>query len=330
MDQLGYYLATLVVYFFIYNILVWGLNIQFGVAGILDFTYITFFAIGAYTAGVLTNGPASATNQHYILGLNWPFLIAMCVAAGVSALAGLALGGIALRRLRSDYLAIVMVSVGTIVFDLIANNPNLFNGNDGLGGVPSPFNDLLQLDPNTYLYFYVVFSGAIMIGLGLFARRLTSSPLGRSMRAIREDLEVAEAFGKNSVRIRLIAMMIGCAYAAIGGALLIAFISAISPSGWLPPETFVIFAALLIGGRANNLGSVIGALLIPVVFVEATRFLPKSPANPELGAALRNVAIGVLIIATLWFRPQGLFPERRWRWKGPLLARKQTQESTGA
>src|SRR5260370_23112018 len=118
MDKLGSYLAPLVVYVFVYNILVWGLNIQFGVAGILDFTYITFFAIGAYTAGVLTNGPAAATNQHYILGLNWPFLVAMCVAAGVSALPGLPLGAVALRRVRRDYLAIAMVSVGTIGFDL--------------------------------------------------------------------------------------------------------------------------------------------------------------------------------------------------------------------
>src|SRR5258708_12155576 len=107
----------------------------------------------------------------------------------------------------------------------------------------------------------------------------------------------------------------------MGGGLVIVFISGISPSGWLPPETFVIFAALLIGGRANTLGSVLGALLIPVIFVEATRFLPKSPSNPELGAALRNVAIGALIIASLWFRPQGLLPERRWRGKRPLPAR---------
>src|SRR5258708_817762 len=187
----------------------------------------------------------------------------MVVAALVAAVAGLAVGGVALRRLRSDYVAIVMVLVGTIVFDLIANNPNLFNGNDGLGGVPSPFNDILQLDPNTYLYFFVAFSGVIMVGLGLLSHRLTSSPLGRAMRAMREDLEVAEAFGKNSV----------------------------------------------------------GALLIRGVFVEATRCLPKSPSSPELGAALRNVASVALIIASLWCRPQGLLPERRWRWKGPLPAR---------
>src|SRR5258708_15155932 len=103
-----------------------------------------------------------------------------------------------------------MLSVGTVVFALIANNPILFNGNDGLGGVPSPFNDILQLDPNTYLYFFVAFSGVIMVGLGLLSHRLTSSPLGRAMRAMRQDLQLAEAFGKNSARIRLLHMLIVC------------------------------------------------------------------------------------------------------------------------
>src|SRR5260370_2210845 len=138
----------------------------------------------------------------------------MCVAAGVSALAGLALGGVALRRVRGDYLAIVMVSVGTIVFDLIANNPNLFNGNDGLGGVPSPFNDLLQLDPNTYLYFFVAFSAVIMVALGLLAHRLTSSPLARSIPAIPHNLELAEPFRHNSPPLLLIALLHACPHAA--------------------------------------------------------------------------------------------------------------------
>src|SRR5260370_34316399 len=89
----------------------------------------------------------------------------------------------------------------------------------------------------------------------------------------------------------------------------------------MPPEARLRCGALPLGGRADTVGSVRGDLLIPVIVVEAARFLRKSPSNPELGAALRNVAIGALIIASLWFRPQGLLPERRWRWKGPLPAR---------
>jgi ABC-type branched-subunit amino acid transport system permease subunit len=177
---------------------------------------------------------------------------------------------------------------------------------------------VLDLDPNTYMYFFLAFSGLVMAALGFFIMRISDSPYGRSLRAIRDDAEVAEAFGKNTVNLRLLTMMIGCAYAGIGGALTIAFVGGLNPSGWQPVETFVIFTAMLVGGRGNHWGSVLGAFLVPVLFVEATRFIPRTHANPELNAALRGIAIGLLIIATLWFRPQGLIPERKWPWRRKL------------
>jgi ABC-type branched-subunit amino acid transport system permease subunit len=95
--------------------------------------------------------------------------------------------------------------------------------------------------------------------------------------------------------------------------LLIGFISAINPSGWTAGETFVIWAALLVGGRGNNLGAVLGALLVPVVFQEATRYLPEISGRPELIPAIRNIIVGSLLIGVLWFRPQGILPERKRR-----------------
>lgn len=317
MDAIAFYVATLVVYFFIFNIMTWGLNIQFGYAGILDFTYITFFAAGAYFAGVGSLGrPGVDSNMRYIFGLHWPFLAALLLGAIVAGVLGLLVGLVALNRLRSDYLAIVTVSVGAIAYDLVGNFTSLFNGWDGIAGVPYPFNDQLKLDPNTYIFFYILLSGIIMALLWVVANRLTASPLGRSMRAIREDADVAEAFGKDTYRIRMTAMVIGCVYAGIGGALLIGFISAINPSGWTAGETFVIWAALLVGGRGNNLGAILGALLVPVVFQEATRYLPEISGRPELIPAIRNIIVGSLLIGVLWFRPQGILPERKRRFTG--------------
>ncbi|MFZ0215684.1 MAG: branched-chain amino acid ABC transporter permease, partial [Candidatus Dormiibacterota bacterium] len=312
MDQILYYLSTLVVFFFIYNILTWGLNIQFGYGGILDFTYITFFAAGAYLAGVGSLGkPTAESQQLYVLGLGWGFLPALLLGAVVAGLLGLLVGLVALYRLRSDFLAIVTVGIGTIAFDLVSNYRPLFNGQDGISGVSFPFNDILNLDPNTYTFFYIGFSGVVMLILWWVAHRIDVSPLGRTLRAIRDDVDVAEAFGKNTYKFRMIAMVIGCVYAGIGGGLLIGFISSLNPGGWTTGETFVVWAALLLGGRGNNLGAVLGALVVPVIFTEATRFLPPISANPALVPALRNVIVGALLIVVLFFRPQGILPERR-------------------
>ena len=312
MDQILYYAATLIVFWFIFNILTWGLNIQFGYAGILDFTYITFFATGAYFAGAAALDKASG-DIHYVLGLNANFGIAMFLGAVAAGILGALVGLVALNRLRSDYLAIVTVSVGAIAYDQVGNQRSLFNGFDGLLGVPYPFNETLQLDPQTYTLFYVAFSGVVMLVLWLVAHRIYNSPFGRALRAIREDLDVAEAFGKNTYALRMIAMVVGCVYAGIAGALLIGFISAFNPGGWTPAETFIVWAAMLVGGKANNLGAVVGALLVPVIFLEATRYLPAIPSHPELIPALRNVMVGLLLIAVLWFRKEGLLPERRKR-----------------
>ena len=314
MDQVLYYASTLIVFFFIFNILTWGLNIQFGYTGILNFTYITFFAAGAYFTGVANLGkPTAESHQLYILGLGWNFLPSLLLGGAVAGVLGLLVGLVALYRLRSDFLAIVTVGIGTIAFDLVSNFRPLFNGQDGISGLDFPFNSVLNLDPNTYTFFYIGFAGVVMLILWYVAHRIDVSPLGRTLRAIREDVDVAEAFGKNTYRFRMIAMVVGCVYAGIAGGLLIGFISSLNPSGWTTGETFIIWAALLLGGRGNNLGAVLGALLVPVVFNEATRFLPPISSNPELVPALRNVIVGALLIAVLFFRPQGLLPERRRR-----------------
>ncbi len=319
MDPTVAYLLTLAVFFFIYNILAWGLNLQFGSAGILNFAYIIFVAIGAYIAGTFALGrPDPASGQTYVFGFALPFPIPLIAAGIVSALFGLLVGFIALKRLRSDYMAIVTISVGAIVYDIIGNYFPLFNGWDGLASVPSPLQTTLQnnfgVDYNGYQWVFLVLTGVIMLILFYVIQRITHSPFGRTLRSIREDLDVSEAFGKDTFKYRMIAMAIGCFYAGVGGALLIEYISAFNPSGWTAGETFVLFAALIIGGRGNNWGAALGALLVPIIFQEATRYLQVTtlsqiPNSDTLIPALRNIVVGALLILTLWFRPQGIIPE---------------------
>ena len=322
MSALLFYISALLVYFFVNNILTWGLNIQFGYTGILNFAFIVFVAIGAYITGVTSLGrPDPYSGQTYIFGFSWPFPLTLLAGGVAAALFGVLVGFIALKRLRSDYMAIVTVAVGAISYDFIGNFTPLFNGWDGLGGVPSPLIDTLNLDFATYQWFFVALAGVVMLILWWVAHRIYNSPFGRTLRSIREDIDVSEAFGKNTFRYRMIAMVIGCFYAGIAGGLLMEFISAFNPSGWTAGETFVIWAALLIGGRGNNWGAILGALLVPVVFQEATRFLPQF-GSAELIPALRNIIVGALLILVLWFRPQGIIPERKKRfYELPLVAK---------
>jgi branched-chain amino acid transport system permease protein len=309
----GPYVATIAAYFIIFNILAWGLNIQFGYAGIPNFTYITFFAAGAYFTGVTTLSPPPTTFKYvqYILGLGWPFPLTLLAGAAAAGALGFLVGLVTLRRLRTDYLAIVTFSLGFIAYDFVASFIPLFNGFDGIFGVAQPFNDRLHLDVNTYPYFFIGLSGVIMLICWLVANRIYNSALGRTLRAIRDDIDVAEALGKDTFRFRMIALVVGCIFAGIGGGLTMLFVTAMNPSGWTAPETFVIWAAMLIGGKGNNWGAVLGAFLVPVLFFEGTRFIPVAPEHPLLIHGIRYMIVGILLILVLWFRPDGILPERK-------------------
>lgn len=313
MTPIVLYLVTIAVYFVIYNILVLGLNIQFGYAGLLNFTYITFVAIGAYLAGVTALGraPGGLTQIQYIFGLGLPFPADLVVGALGAGALGLVIGFVALRRLRSDYTAIVMVSLGEIVFATVGNQTNLFNGQTGLLDVPQPLAGNLNLSFNNYQLFFLALSTAIMLVLWLAANRIYHSPFGRTLRAIRDDEDAAAGFGKSVFTYKMTAFVVGCVYAGIGGALTMEYLTAWSPGAWAPSETFIVWSAMLVGGRANNWGAILGSFLVPILFIEATRFLPPVSGHPVLIDSVRGVVIGLLVLGTLWWRPQGLLPERR-------------------
>ena len=307
-----FYISTLLVYLAVDVMACWALNLQFGVAGLLNFAFIIFQAAGAYTAAVVTLGSADASGnfQSYILGSSLPFPLPLVAAAVVGAALSLLVGLITLRRLRSDYQAMVMLVVSIIATTVVTNEIRLFNGPAGLSTIPQPLADVLNLDPLDYQWFYVGMCVVICTVVYFFVHSITTSPLGRALRAVRDNEAAAAALGKDVTRMRMLAFVVGGAIAAVSGAVLVQFIGAWAPGGWLYPETFVLLGAVIIGGRANQLGSIVGALLLPVGFAEATRFLPPI-GRPGLIEALQWVAIGLLILLFLWFRPQGIFPERR-------------------
>lgn len=310
-----FYVTTLLIYAGVDILAAWGLNLQFGTAGLLSFAFIVFQAAGAYTAGVLALGPQTDNGgyQHYIGGYALPFPIPIVAATAVGALIAVPIGLIALRRLRSDYQAVALLVVSIIASSIATNETKLFNGAAGISLVPHPLADQFGGDLLTYQWFYVGFTAAVCLIAYLIVHRVTHSPLGRAFRAMRDNEQAASALAKDITGLRLLAFAIGGAIGALSGAILVLFIGTWAPSAWLYPETFVLLAAIIVGGTNNSLGTVVGVLLVPIGFAEASRFLPEI-GHPGLIDAGQWIAIGLMLLIFLWFRPQGILPERKHRY----------------
>jgi branched-chain amino acid transport system permease protein len=324
------YTATLLIYLGVNAVACWGLNLQFGVGGVMNFAFILYQAMGAYITAVLTLPSASSGSaETYILGwhLPWPLpLIGAAVGGGVLALA---VGSFALRPRRRDFQATVMLVVSIIAATLVTAEQGWFNGNQGLFGIPQPFASSLNLSITGYDWAFVGITAAVA-GLALFCTdRLTGSPWGRRLRAIRENADAAASLGINVRAESLKVYVIGGAIAAVSGGLLVEFIGAWSPAAWGTGETFIFFVAIIVGGLGNNFGAIFGAFLVLGVFLELPTYLPQiGSANTE--ESLQAALIGVLILVFLWLRPQGIFPERRRQLSRLLTASSQVAAVGGA
>lgn len=306
----AFYISTILVYLGVNAMACWGLNLQYGHTGILNFSYIIYQAMGAYTAAVLTLGtPGHHTFQKYLFGAHLPFPLPIIAAGITGAALSVIVGSIAMRRLRSDYQAMVFLVISLIATAVVTNDVGLFNGPAGLSVVPKPLSGVLHLSLLDYQWFYDGVTAVICLIVYFVVRRITGSPLGRSFRAVRDHEHGAAALGKDPSKLRMQSFVIGGAIAGVSGAVLVSFISAWSPGGWQYQETFVFFTALIVGGTANNAGAALGALLVPIVFLESTRFLPPI-GRPGMMAALQWVAVGLMALLFLWFRPRGVIPER--------------------
>lgn len=304
------YTCTVLAYLAIDLIACWGLNLQFGTAGIVNFAYIVFLAVGAYTAAVLSLGaPTAGGFQQYFIGANLPFPLPLIAAGVVAGLVSAVVGLVSLRRLRTDYQAMVMLVISLIASSIVTNDIPLFNGAAGLSTVPHPLFDSLNVSLLTYNWYFVAFAGVLCVLAYVFVQRLTKSPFGRVLRAMRDNEQAAAALGKNVNALRMTAFVTGGVLAGVAGGLQVEFISAWSPGSWVFIESFVLFTAIIVGGSGNPLGVALGVAIVPVGFLEASRFLP-AVGGPDLLGSLEWIAVGVLTILMLWIRPRGILPER--------------------
>ena len=310
----SYYLINLLIYAAVDAMACLGLSQQFGVAGVTNFGFIIFQAAGGYTAAILAL-PADSANggfQSYIGGWNLPFPIPWIGAAIVGGLIALPFTFLVGRRLRGDFAAVGLLVTAVLLNLLVTNYRPLLNGDAGLSLIPQPLQG--EYNPQSAGYQWVLTAVAIVVCavVYLFVRRITESPYGRSLRAMRDNDIVADSLGKNLLSLRTAMLVTGGAIAGLSGGILVSYITTWSPAAWGYAETVVLFAAVIIGGAGNHRGAILGAILVPVGFEEVTRYIPTSNnLPPNLIPSLQWVAIGLLIVIFLWVRPQGILPERK-------------------
>src|SRR6266568_2518649 len=309
-----YYVINLLVYGAVDAMACLGLSQQFGIAGVTNFGFIIFQAAGAYAAAILSMPPDTANGgfQSYLGGWSLPFPLPWIGAAAAGALLALPFTFLVGRRLRGDFAAVGLLVTAVLVNLLVTDYRPFLNGDAGLAIVPSPLQGELVPTSTGYQWAYVAVAAALAGGVYLFARRITESPYGRTLRAMRDNDKVADSIGKNLLSLRTAMLVTGGAIAGLSGGMLVGFINTWSPAAWTYAETIVLFAAVIIGGLGNHRGAVLGAVLVPLAFEEGSRFIPNSQnLPPNLIPSLQWVAIGLLIVAFLWLRPQGLLPERK-------------------
>jgi branched-chain amino acid transport system permease protein len=309
-----YYVINLLIYAAVDAIACLGLSQQFGVAGVTNFGFIIFQAAGGYTAAILALPPKSANGgfQSYIGGWGLPFPVPWIGAAVVGGLIALPFTFLVGKRLRGDFAAIGLLVTAVLLNLLVTNYVPLFNGDAGLSLIPQPLQGVFNPQASAYQWAFTAVALAGCLLTYLLVRRITESPYGRTLRAMRDNDAVADSLGKNLLALRTGTLVLGGAIAGLSGGILVSYITTWSPAAWGYAETVVLFAAVIIGGAGNHRGALLGAVLVPVGFEEVTRFIPTSNnLPPNLIPSLEWVAIGLLILVFLWFRPQGILPERK-------------------
>ncbi|MHB8469581.1 MAG: branched-chain amino acid ABC transporter permease [Gaiellaceae bacterium] len=310
MTAWSFYISTLTVYFGVNVLSGLALNLQFGFAGVVNFGYILFQAIGAYIAAVVVLGPSSGPFQQYIFGAQLPFPVPLLLATAAGAVLSLLIGLFSLRQIRRDYQAAILLIFSLIATQVVQAAVPLFNGSNGLTGVPRPLASSLPLSLQGYQWAFAGWVLLLCAVVYVFVSRLSRSPWGRALRAMRDQEDAAASIGLNVTALRLQVFVIGGAIAGLSGGLLVEYIGAWSPDAWGYAETFVIFTAIFVGGVGNYRGVVLGILLVPIIFLELPRFLPQF-GYPGLTDSLEWVAIGTIWMISLYLRPRGLLPEKR-------------------
>ena len=301
---------------FVFGVVVLALNVQVGYAGLQQLGIAAFFAVGAYTTGILT-----VDKYPFHIGF-WGALVAAPICAGA---VGVALGMPTLR-LRGDYFAIVTLGFGEVVRTVLINLEGITDGPRGLNPIPDPWVPPALAAVGTdgarvkYLVLYYV-ALALLVTLAIVFRNLERTRLGRALVALREDELATACMGINPVRIKLIALAVGAAIAGLAGALYCTNLTTTAePNTYDFNYSIMVLCCLIIGGVGSLRGALLGAAVLfgfdnivsPLLTDLLQSTVEGASGNPLLSFNnWRWIIFGLALVLMMRFRPEGLWPSSR-------------------
>ncbi|WP_320177598.1 branched-chain amino acid ABC transporter permease [Roseovarius pacificus] len=277
----------------LYGVLALSLNLQLGVAGLVNFGQIVLFGAGAYGAAF------AFSNQ---LGI---------VAGVVSGLTFAIAIGLLFARLGRDlgghYWGIATLAVAEAMRLLVQEGDTLTGGAQGISGLTPLFQGGSQREAALMTLALCV---ALLVLVYVLVRNLTASRYGLSLKILREEPQLAESLGYNPNALRTQVLMLAAAIAAVGGVIFAHYISFVGPDQLVAAETFLIWAMVVVGGTGNHLGTVLGAILMTSLFAFVPFAKDLLGLSSDYVAAIRLVLVGGGLLAFLLWRPQGILPEK--------------------
>ena len=273
----------------LYTLMGLGLNIELGLAGLVDLGFVAFFAVGAYTVALLTAGP-SGTGGALSFFAALPFSIALASLGGF-------LFGLPVLKVRGDYLAIATLGLGEIIRVLVLSDmlKPFLGGAQGIVNLPKPVLFGIVLGSPTRLFYM---TAALTALAGYIAWRVQHSGLGRRWLAVREDEDVAQALGIALVRVKLSAYTMGAAFAGLAGGIFAGMVGSVFPQSFQLLVSVNVLAILVVGG--------IGSL--PGVLIGAAALIGAPEVLRDLGE-YRYLIYGLVVIAVVRLKPEGLSPK---------------------
>ena len=277
----------------VYALIAIGLNVVVGYAGLLDLGYVAFFAVGSYTAAMLTS-PDSPF-------LKIPYLWTIPVAMAVTMTFGIILG-VPTLRLRGDYLAIVTLGFGEIVRILATIIPAMKGqvGFQNVGHPPGDNADGIPIFSNSNGVPWYWLTITVIIVILLLVGNLERSRVGRAWVAIREDEDAAEIMGVPTFKYKVWAFAIGAGVGGLSGALFAGQVGFVNNQKFDVQTSILFLAAVVLGGAGNKVGAMLGGAIVAYI-----------PLRFTVIADYKYLIFGVALVLIMIFRSQGLFPARQ-------------------